>query len=143
VESLSDSDDLVYARIEGVEDLDLIVRREDSFVEQYIQLKSKEEGSRSWTIASIEQEKVFTRFLRLYRDFQKASYHEERGIEFILIVEGDLAKQVQLLQEGSVQEKQILFVLLATSEIRRASSTYESKIGGIQDFLACIIHEEL
>jgi hypothetical protein len=135
VESLSDSEDLVYARIEGVEDLDLIVRREDTFVEQYIQLKSKEEGSRSWTIASIEQEKVFTRFFRLYRDFQKASHHEERGIEFILIVEGDLAKQVRLLQEGSVQEKQILFVLLATSEIRRASGTYESKIGRIQDFL--------
>jgi hypothetical protein len=36
VESPSHSEDVVYARIEGVEDLDLIVRREDSFGEACI-----------------------------------------------------------------------------------------------------------
>lgn len=132
VSSLSDSDDLVSARIEGVEDLDLFVRREESFVEQYIQIKSKEEGAGNWTIASLEKENVFSRFFRLFEHFQKASPDEERKIEFVVVVEGDLSKPVQQIQQSGGKE---LFPILVVSQIRAISTAYEPEAGRIQDFL--------
>jgi hypothetical protein len=47
------------ARIEGVEDLDAIVRLGDVWVERYYQVKSKAEGGGNWTITALENEGVW------------------------------------------------------------------------------------
>ncbi len=143
VGSLGESEELAYARIEGVEDLDLIVRKEDSWLEQYVQIKSREEGAGSWTIASLEQEGVFSRFSGLFNNFQATSHDEGRSIELILVVEGDLARDVQQLKQGGSAEKQSVFAILATSEIAHSFAAYKPAIRLIQDLLKCSASELL
>ena len=109
---LSETSGFAYARIEGVEDLDLIKRSGHQWLEQYIQIKSRIESRRGWTIAAVEQERVFTRFFRLFRQFQSSINDKSRTVEFVLAVEGELSKELQHLQEGRKAEKCALFAIL-------------------------------
>lgn len=79
----------------------------------------------------------------MYRDFRKALRDEERGIEFILVVEGDLAKPIRQLQQSGEIERGALFATLAVSEIKSASPEYESQGKRIQGFLEESAHELL
>jgi hypothetical protein len=133
--SLSQSDDLAYARIEGVEDLDLILRREESWIEQYVQVKSKEEGEGNWTLHALGHE-ILPRFYRLFSDFRATPHDASRRIELLLVVEGDLAKQVLELKQTGRTAKEFVFSLITSIEIVNTSPAYQPVIQIIRDFLA-------
>ena len=61
--------DFVFARVEGVEDLDILTRTENGWTESYYQIKSRKEGTGNWTIARIENEGVLSHFYKIYENF--------------------------------------------------------------------------
>jgi len=132
--SLSESDGFAYARIEGVEDLDLIVRREDSWVEQYVQVKSKEEGTGNWTTRSLEEQEILPSFFRLFKEFRASPHDASRDIELLLVVEGDLGRDVRQLKQGSKEGREFLFSILTCIEINETSAAYQPSIRAIRDF---------
>jgi hypothetical protein len=134
--SLSYSDELAYARIEGVEDLDLIVRREESWVEQYVQVKSREEGTGNWTLHALEEHDILARFYRLFRNFRASPHDAGRKVEFLLVVEGDLAKPVRQLKQGGRTGKEFLYSLITSIDIVNISPACQPAIKEIRDFLA-------
>src|SRR5579884_1818085 len=133
--SLSQSDELAYARIEGVEDLDLILRRDELWIERYVQVKSKEEGTGNWTLRSLEHE-ILPRFYKLFRDFRATPHDASRRIELLLVVEGDLAKQVLSLKQIENTSKAFVFALITSIEIVNTSPEYQAVSHIIQDFLS-------
>jgi hypothetical protein len=120
---LAGDEDLLTARIEAVEDLDVIVRVETGWVERYYQIKSRQEGGKRWTIAALHKEGVWVRFFSLHRLFLLQQTERSKRAEFVIAVEGDLdadlielrnsgpaavqprAKLLSLLVEGVAQEK--------------------------------------
>jgi Cap4 dsDNA endonuclease len=133
--SFSEPNTLTYARIEAVEDLDLIVQRDKSWIEQYVQVKSKEEGKRNWTINSLEEQEILSRFFRLFKAFRESPHDSSRSIELLLVVEGDLTDQVRQLEQGSQEEKELLFSILTSIELIEASIAYKSSAQSIRRFL--------
>jgi tetratricopeptide (TPR) repeat protein len=133
--SLSESDELAHARIEGVEDLDLILRREESWIEQYIQVKSKEEGTGNWTLRALEHE-ILPRFYKLFKDFRATPHDASRRIELLLVVEGDLAKQVLELKQTGRTAKEFVFSLITSIDIVNTSPVYKPAIQIVRDFLS-------
>ena len=49
-------EDFVCCRVEAVEDLDALVRVQDTWVERYYQIKSMQEGIGRWTLNRLDQE---------------------------------------------------------------------------------------
>jgi Cap4 dsDNA endonuclease len=133
--SLSEFDELAYARIEGVEDLDLILHREESWIEQYVQVKSKEEGTGNWTLHALEQE-ILPRFYKLFKDFRATPHDASRRIELLLVVEGDLAKQVLKLKQTGRTAKELVFSLITSIDIVNTSPAYKPAIQIVRNFLS-------
>src|SRR6476660_4241247 len=70
---LADRHPFFLARIEGVEDLDLVLPHADESTEKYYQLKSMEQGSGNWTLNKLEKEGVVSRFADLFVLFEEES----------------------------------------------------------------------
>ncbi len=62
---LKERENLLYARLEGIEDLDVLVRVSGTFLERYYQMKSGE-GSSPWSFKSLSSNGVFRRFFFEY-----------------------------------------------------------------------------
>src|SRR5579863_3523803 len=94
-------ENLLTARIEAVEDLDVMIRIEGGWIERYYQIKSRQEGSSRWTILALDNEGVWTRFLSLYRQFLRQQTDPSRKVEFLIALEGDLdADLIELRAKG-------------------------------------------
>src|ERR1700722_11747409 len=96
---LTGREDLLVARIEGVEDLDVFIRIGRGWVERYYQIKTRQEGSNRWTILGLEKEGVWTRFFALYRSFVLQQTSASRNVEFVIALEGDLDRELVELRE--------------------------------------------
>jgi hypothetical protein len=94
--------DFYAARIEAVEDLEILLRSESTWIERYCQIKSRQEGRGNWTIVDLDREGVWTRFFWLYRKFLAQKFAVARQVELVIVVEGDLAPDlVELRAKGS------------------------------------------
>lgn len=132
------SEDFVCARIEAVEDLDVLLRRHDRWVEQYHQVKSKKEGARKWTLQSLQKDGVLSRFWHLYLTFRAANQPINKSIEFVLVVEGDIDNELASLRsgEGDCSSAQAhLFSLICLDSLQQRDSRYSSEQVEIDRFL--------
>jgi len=115
--------DFVFARIEGVEDLDILTRTEKGWIESYYQIKSRKEGTGNWTIARIENEGVLSHFYKIYREFLAASPQDSRQIELILAVEGDLDPEVSGLKHKTQGVSKARAKAFATASLHELTTT--------------------
>lgn len=125
--------DFVYARIEGLEDLDVLISTPNESVERYYQLKSKQEGTGNWTVARLEQEAIFTRFGTLFFEFKSLPHDETRRIEFVLVLEGDVGKEVLALKDVSPVRQPLIFSILASTLLTRELPKLGSEKQTIQE----------
>ena len=88
--SLKEQEHLPYARIEGIEDLDVLVRQSGRFLERYYQMKSIEDSS-PWSFKSLWSDGVFRRFFFEYMAFVMHPDRANRDIEFVFVTDGKLA----------------------------------------------------
>ena len=79
-EFFAGTENFFAARVEGVEDLEALIRTESGWVERYYQIKSRQEGGAHWTIAALENEGVWTRFFSLYRRFVEQKFEVARQL---------------------------------------------------------------
>jgi hypothetical protein len=116
---LAGEEDFLVARIEGVEDLEVITRSGDAWLERYYQIKSRQEGGARWTVAALNHESIWTRFFTLYQLFVTQKFEETRRIEFVIAVEGDLDPDlVELREKGanaSLVKSKLLNILIDPS----------------------------
>jgi hypothetical protein len=139
-------EDLIAARVEGVEDLDVLIRKESSFVERYIQIKSREEGQGAWTINQLVREGVLSRFLDLYLGFKSLNQNPDIGIELVLVVEGDL--NAELLQiagkvPGTDTLKPELFIRLAAERFIATNPSFRSRHNHVSDYYRAAVESFL
>jgi len=121
-------DDFAVARLEGVEDLDVVLRVDGWWVERYYQIKSRAEGSGNWTLRQVQEEGVLSRFLNLYREFRERCADQRRRAEFIIAVEGDLDKDLSELKKSKgarAKTKARLFALLVLGVLVSRKSSYK------------------
>lgn len=84
------SGEFYAARIEAVEDFEVLLRTESGWIERYYQIKSRQEGGGNWTIGGLDKEGIWTRFFWLYRKFLIQKFEVARQLELVIVVEGDL-----------------------------------------------------
>jgi tetratricopeptide (TPR) repeat protein len=121
-------EDFAAARIEGVEDLDALIRSEGIWIERYYQVKSKQEGGGNWTLNLLDREGVLASFFSLYQRFQLEKDGESRRIELVLAVEGDLdGDLMRLRDQGSdvTDSKATLLGILCSNEAVSRDPSYE------------------
>ena len=63
-------EDFVSCRIEAVEDLDALLRVEETWIERYYQIKSKQEGSGRWTLNLLDREGILASFFSRFKMFR-------------------------------------------------------------------------
>lgn len=105
----------------------MLLRLEGGWLERYYQMKSKEEGSGTWTLALLEKEGVLAHFFSHYRKFRLAMGIERREIEFVLAVEGDLHTDVQELcevEQTATKSRSRLFASLCLNELISRDAGY-------------------
>ena len=122
-------EDFAAARIEGVEDLDALIRSEGIWIERYYQVKSKQEGGGKWTLNLLDREGVLTKFFSLYRLFKSHKAGENRKIELVLAVEGDLDDELMRLRDqgsDATDSKATLLGILCSNDAVSRDSSYES-----------------
>ena len=132
-------EDFVVARIEAVEDLDVMLRVEGWWVERYSQIKSRQEGTGNWTLKGLEDEGVLSRFFNLYREFHERSVDQRRRIELVVALEGDLDKDLSEFKrpEGATSEaKAKLFRLLVLSHLVSMDASYKGAARAIGEWCA-------
>jgi hypothetical protein len=87
------------ARIEAVEDFEVLLRTESGWIERYYQIKSRQEGGGNWTIGGLDKEGIWTRFFWLYRKFLLQKFEVARQLELVIVVEGDLGPDLLELRD--------------------------------------------
>lgn len=120
-------EDFACARVEAAEDLDAILRVGGNWAERYCQIKSKKEGGGAWTLTLLEDEGVLTRFFSHYRKFLSLGLGENRRIELVLAVEGELSQQLIELRDKGVSAaaaRTEVFAFLCTNELTSGHSAY-------------------
>jgi hypothetical protein len=148
-------EDFYVARIEAVEDLETIVRTESGWVERYYQIKSRQEGGGQWTLAALASEGVWARFFSLYRQFMEQKLETARQLELVVVVEGDLSRElIELREKGlsaaTAKAKLLSILTAAKSPESHASASpdqfqdvlingfistlrFESRVGNLQE----------
>jgi tetratricopeptide (TPR) repeat protein len=131
------SDQLVVARIEAVEDIDVLAIVDGLPVERYYQVKSKDEGSGHWTLRQLEDLGVLDRFFSLYKLFERKKREQDRRIELFLSVEGDLNRELLDLKQQAWEATECrnhLLAWLCLVELLAADggSQYQTGDGGIR-----------
>jgi Cap4 dsDNA endonuclease len=117
---LKDRENLLYVRIEAIEDLDVLVRQNGRFLERYYQMKSVE-GSAAWSVRSLFTAGIFRRFLLEYISFTNLPDRPSRDIQFVFVTDGEVATEVfNLADEGTTSESlKFLFAALSTELLIR------------------------
>lgn len=123
-------DELVAARLEAVEDIDVLAIVGGSLVERYYQVKSKDEGAGNWTLRQLETLGVLQRFFSLYRQFEQKKREQNRRIELVFSAEGDLNNELSDLRVRgweATESRNSLFASLCLSELvsRAGGSQYQ------------------
>jgi hypothetical protein len=117
------TDELVAARLEAVEDIDVLAIMGGSPVERYYQVKSKEEGTGQWTLRQLEDTGVLSRFFSLYKLFEQKKREEHRKVELFVSLEGDLNKELSELKQqawNAAECRNQLFACLCLAELLAA-----------------------
>jgi hypothetical protein len=116
VSALGGNQPFFFARVEGVEDLDFLQLNVDETIERYYQLKSMEEGSGNWTLNKLEKEGVVSRFADLFVLFEESPQEGKRQLELIVVLEGDVNKElIQLQAQAQTAARVQVMRLLATA----------------------------
>jgi len=118
---------LISCRIEGVEDLDALLWQDGTCLERYYQIKSKTEGSGTWTVALLDAEGVLARFFWLYQQFQERKLDANQHVELIVAVDGDLHEQFIALRdhtEEAPETKAKLFAALCVTALGSGHQDY-------------------
>ena len=121
-------EDFLSGRVEGVEDLDALLRVDDKWVERYYQIKSRTEGDGRWTLNLLEREGILSRFFDLFRDFRGLNANPNRRIEFVIAVDGELDNElVQLRDLGVAATESVgkLFGLLCAHQVASQERSLE------------------
>jgi hypothetical protein len=101
-EHFAEGGDFYGARIEAVEDFEVLLKSDSGWIERYYQIKSRQEGRGNWTLAALDHEEIWTRFFWLYRKFSVQKFDVARQLELVIVVEGDLAPDlIDLRSQGS------------------------------------------
>ena len=103
---LKERENLLYARLEGIEDLDVLVRVSGTFLERYYQMKSVE-GSSPWSLKSLSSNGVFKRFFFEYLTFVRHPDRTGRAIEFVFVTDGEAAPSVFGLAQATTTSDDI------------------------------------
>ena len=130
-------DELVAARVEAVEDIDVLAIVDGLPVERYYQVKSKDEGSGQWTLRQLEDLGVIGRFFSLYKVFEQKKRERDRRIELFICVEGDLNKELLDLKQQAWEATECrnrLFAYLCLAELFGVDggSRYQTEEGGFR-----------
>jgi hypothetical protein len=96
---LKDRENLLYVRIEGIEDLDALVLKSGVPVERYYQMKSIS-GAGPWSPNSLVRSGVLGRFFVEYLDFVRHPERSNREIEFVFVTDGEIAPEVRDLHNA-------------------------------------------
>ena len=121
-------EDFFSCRVEAVEDLDVLVRVVDTWIERYFQIKTKREGGGQWGLNALDREGVLTHFFALFKSFQEKSVRHDRQIELIVVVDGELDDDLVRFRDKSAdiaQQRAKLFAILCSREIVSKSSLSE------------------
>jgi hypothetical protein len=101
-EHFAGAGDFYAARIEAVEDFEVLLKSDAGWIERYYQIKSRQEGRGHWTVAALDGEGIWTRFFWLYRKFSVQKFDVARQLELFIVVEGDLAPElIEFRNQGS------------------------------------------
>lgn len=112
---LKERENLLYTRLEGIEDLDVLARVSGVFLERYYQMKSIETSS-PWSLKSLSSNGVFRRFFFEYLKFVRHPDRTGRAIEFVFVTDGEVTPSVLGLTHAANESDDIrlLFTQLST-----------------------------
>jgi hypothetical protein len=133
--------------MEAVEDLEVLLRTESSWIERYYQIKSRQEGGGNWTVAALDREGIWTRFFWLYRKFSLQKFDVGRQLELVIVVEGDLAPDlIELRNQGSrataVRAKLLSILSASVAQENPALASSQDLVEiHLDGFLSCIRFE--
>lgn len=126
---LKDRENLLYIRLEAIEDLDVLVRQNGRLLERYYQMKSIE-GSGAWSVKSLLNAGVFRRFLLEYLSFIDLPDRSSRDIQFVFVTDGEVGTAVSALADEDINSERLKFLFAALSTdltIREVPSYSEHK----------------
>jgi hypothetical protein len=133
----SGQEEFVAARLEAVEDIDVLAIVEGLPVERYYQVKSKDEGTGSWTLRHLEDSGILGRFFFLYKQFEQKKREQNRRLELVLSVEGDLSSELsdlKLRAWEAAESRNNLYASLRLGELllTAGGSYYQNAKAGIR-----------
>ena len=145
---LKDQENLLYVRIEGVEDLDALVLKGGIPIERYYQMKSIS-GAGQWSPKSLVNSEVLSRFFMEFRAFVRHPDRGNREIEFVFVTDGEITPEVFELHnaDDTSENLQAIFAAIAFDLLTYDGSITSDKdairkayIGHTQDFLRSTAH---
>lgn len=96
---LDENTPAVLIRIEGAEDVDLLIRQDGNTYEWYYQIKTIKEGT-NWTLRMFDTEGVWRRFAHCVSEFRAKCSDPTRSIRVTLVVDGDVSDNAQALRDA-------------------------------------------
>jgi hypothetical protein len=109
---LKDRENLLYVRIEGIEDLDALVLKSGVPVERYYQMKSIS-GAGRWSPRPLVNDGVLGRFFTEYLAFVRHPERSNREIEFVFVTDGEIAPDVRDLHNADHTSESLRAVFAA------------------------------
>ena len=120
-----------------MEDLDTLVRIDETWTERYYQIKSRQESAGRWTLNLLDREGVLTTFLSLFRKFRLLGFHQKRAIQLVVVVDGELDGELARARDEGVKAAEIkakLFALLCARDVVYRNHSLEPIATAIRDF---------